>query len=118
MASFAGRNACNLDLYRIIGQNIRELRREIPVTQLILAQHLGVHNDTLSKLERGEIRAEYGFIKAIAELFEVSTDMLSTPNSYKKLCEHDRYHIYDKLNEKFQSKKKPRSYNRAVKNKS
>ena len=117
MTKFAGNRKNNLDLYKIIGKNLRQLRLEIPVTQAGLAKYLCVHNDTISKLELGKIRAEYSFIKDIAELFQITTDELAIENNYKNLCGADRYHVYDRLNVFFECRKRTRSYQMAVKRK-
>jgi DNA-binding XRE family transcriptional regulator len=77
----------NLDTYRVIGENIKELRREVPATQLEFARYIGICNESLSKIEAGKNRTEYALIKSIADIFGITTDDLATKNSYQRIRE-------------------------------
>ena len=59
-----------------IGENIRKLRRENDVTQEMLADHLGVTFQSVSKWERGETYPDITMLPAIASFFSVSCDEL------------------------------------------
>ncbi|MBN3946462.1 MAG: helix-turn-helix transcriptional regulator [Nostoc sp. NMS7] len=77
----------NLNIYRVLGENIKILREESFITQLELADHLGISNDTLSKMERGKQRTEYAIVSAIAEIFGTTPEVLATKNSCHKILE-------------------------------
>lgn len=79
----------NLDIYRTIGENIKNLRREIPMTQIQFAELIGICNESLSKIESGKNRIEYALILVIAGIFEVNTDVLATKDGYRQLREEE-----------------------------
>ncbi|WP_061930188.1 helix-turn-helix domain-containing protein [Aureimonas sp. AU22] len=62
---------------------IAELRKAKGLTQTQLADKLGIHTITLSKLERGKIQLHVGYMGAIADALGVDAlDLLSTrPNT-------------------------------------
>lgn len=59
-----------------ISENIRALRKQHGLMQEQLAEALGVSTAAVSKWERGTATPELGFILQMAELFEVSVDVL------------------------------------------
>lgn len=65
-------NPCfrNLDLYRNMGQKIRDYREDIDWTQIRLAQELGVSHDVVSKIELGKSRPDVMIIFAIASILD------------------------------------------------
>ncbi len=75
----------NLEVYRIIGKNVKEVRKEIPMTQLEFAYYLGICNESLSKIESGKNRTEYALLKAIADIFGTSTDDLAIEDKYLEI---------------------------------
>ncbi|MCC5618176.1 helix-turn-helix domain-containing protein [Nostoc sp. CHAB 5836] len=77
----------NLDTYRVIGENIKMLRSEVPITQLEFARYIGIGNESLSRIEAGKNRSEYALVKAIAEVFGTTSDVLATRDSYRYLRE-------------------------------
>ena len=75
----------SLDTYRIIGENIKQLRLAIPITQMGFANYIGIANDSLCRIEKGEHRIEYALLKAIADIFGTTTDVLAIENSQARL---------------------------------
>lgn len=75
----------SLDTYRIIGENIKQLRLAVPITQMGLANYIGIANDSLCRIEKGEHRIEYALLKAIADIFGTTTDVLAIENSQARL---------------------------------
>jgi transcriptional regulator with XRE-family HTH domain len=75
----------SLEIYRIIGENVKEVRKEIPMSQLEFAQYLGICNESLSRIESGKNRTEYALLKDIANIFGVSTDDLAIKNQYTQI---------------------------------
>ena len=60
-----------------ISENIRTLRKQHGLMQEGLAEALGVSTAAVSKWERGTATPELGFIAQMAEIFEVSIDVLA-----------------------------------------
>lgn len=87
MPQLAGRPLIHsLEVYRIIGCNLKILRQEIPISQAKLAQYLGICHDTVFNIEKGQCRAEYALLREIADLFRLETvDELAIADSAKKL---------------------------------
>lgn len=65
-----------LDLKEIIAKNIIKYRKELGLTQLELAEKLNYSDKTLSKWERAESVPDVATLKQLAELFNVSVDIL------------------------------------------
>ena len=61
---------------QIIAQNITRLRQSAGMTQKELASHLTYSDKAVSKWERGESTPDIGTLVAMAELFDVSLDLL------------------------------------------
>lgn len=60
----------------LLGDKIRELRKNKNMTQEELGVALGVAKNTVSYWERNENKPDYDMIIKIAKLFNVSTDYL------------------------------------------
>lgn len=72
-----------------ISEQIGFLRRQKGITQEVLARHLGVTNQTISKWESGQCCPDIQFLPRLADYFGVSVDELlgHTPNtSLEALC--------------------------------
>lgn len=67
----------------VIGNKIRELRRQKNISQEILAQYLGVSFQAVSKWESGATMPDIGLVPAIASFFGVSIDELFDYNQYE-----------------------------------
>ena len=70
-------------------EQIGFLRRQKGITQEVLARHLGVTNQTISKWESGQCCPDIQFLPQLADYFGVSVDELlgHTPNtSLEALC--------------------------------
>lgn len=59
-----------------IGDRIKLLRKEMELSQVQLAQRLGVDRSTISKYECGERQVPIGSIVPLAKILRVSTDFL------------------------------------------
>lgn len=71
------------DLKEIIAKNIIKYRKELKLTQLELAEKLNYSDKTLSKWERAESMPDITTLKQLADLFNVSVDVLiSDEDSY------------------------------------
>ncbi len=60
----------------VIGKNIRELRRRNRMTQLQLAEQLGITAQAVSKWETGHSAPDISLLPYIAELFGITIDEL------------------------------------------
>ena len=77
----------NLGMYRVIGENIKKMREEIPISQTKFAEYIGISNTCLCRIEAGEYRTEYALVKTIADIFGTTSDVLAIKDSYRKLRE-------------------------------
>ena len=59
-----------------IGQFIKECRNKNNLTQIQLAEKLGISFSAISMYERGERKPDYEILEAIADYFNVSVDYL------------------------------------------
>lgn len=66
----------NRNYSKIIAANIAGLRKKSGMTQADLAEHLGYSDKSISKWERGESLPDVLCLRAIAELFGVTTDYM------------------------------------------
>lgn len=66
----------NPDVKTIISQNIIKYRKQLGMTQLELAEKLNYSDKTLSKWERGESIPDIVTLKQLADIFNVSVDVL------------------------------------------
>lgn len=64
------------ELKMIIAGNIGQLRREVGMTQLELAEYLNYTDKAVSKWERGESTPDVATLKALADRFSVTVDYL------------------------------------------
>ena len=72
----------NNDIKETISQNIIKYRKKLGLTQLELAEKLNYSDKTLSKWERGESIPDIVTLKQLADIFNISVDMLiSNENS-------------------------------------
>ncbi len=66
------------NIYKAIGERVRDLRKQKGWGQEKLGEYLGVEKGTISKYETGETRLSIEAIITLAKLFEVSTNFLLT----------------------------------------
>lgn len=59
---------------RRIGEHIARLRKERGITQVEMAERLGLSQSIVSKYESGELRLHAELIVRLAEVFRTSTD--------------------------------------------
>lgn len=87
MAKIAGQTLNkNLELYRVIGRNIKFLRIELEVSQEAISELICVSKSTLCRIEGGKTRIEHGVMLAIADLLCLpSVECLNIPD-YHKQC--------------------------------
>lgn len=60
------------------GRRIRTLRRELKLTQVAMADHLGVDRSFLSDLENGKKSVSLSYLETIAQGFKLSLSQLLT----------------------------------------
>lgn len=71
---------------KMIGQIIRELRREMDCTQNKLADVLGVTQDSISLWENDKRIPDTQYIVSMAKFFDVTTDyLLGVTDEYKSV---------------------------------
>ena len=69
---------------KTLGMMIASLRKENGMTQLELAEKMGVTDKAVSKWERGEGLPDVAVLKALSELYGVSLDYLVTEHEGEK----------------------------------
>ena len=87
-------------------KRLLELRKQKGLSQLDLAQQIGVHKNVLGKYERDDVKPSIDIASKIADFFEVSldyltgkidaevdTDVLDKVLSIQHLPQKDREHI-------------------------
>ena len=86
-----------------LGDKIKELRKNKNLSQEVLANHLGVSFQAVSKWENGSTMPDITMIPAIASFFHISIDELFDFNLYeieknveKIVAEHSKYLDNDK----------------------
>lgn len=73
-----------MELGKIIGTNIQNLRKERNMTQRDLANLFSYTSNAVSKWERGEALPEIATLKAIADYFGLTVDCLLSEGGYKQ----------------------------------
>ena len=75
----------------LVGQKIRQLRRERRLTQTELAGKIGVHQSDLSRMEKGEYRVGLDTLLKILQEFDLAIgDFFEERNQTGSVL--DRYH--------------------------
>ena len=77
-----------MELGKIVGLNIQNLRKSHNMTQKDLAAMFNYTANAVSKWERGETLPEIATLKAIANKFGVTVDCLLEENGYKQADEY------------------------------
>ncbi len=60
----------------IVGERIKNLRKEGALSQVALAQKIDSNQKQVSKWERGQIEPNIDMLKKLADYFEVTVDYL------------------------------------------
>lgn len=60
----------------IVGERIKNLRKEGSLSQVALAEKIDSNQKQVSKWERGQIEPNIDMLKRLADYFEVSVDYL------------------------------------------
>jgi transcriptional regulator with XRE-family HTH domain len=68
--------AIDMRFYRVMGQRIAEARKALNMTQVQLAETLGIPQQTLAHYEVGRVRAPAALIPVIARVLAVSVESL------------------------------------------
>lgn len=76
---------------RVIGENIKRLRRERRITQEALASHLGLSCQAVSKWERGDSLPDISVIVPMANFFRVTTDEILGMDSARRESTIQKY---------------------------
>ena len=77
----------------LVGRKIRQLRRQRKLTQVELAEKIGIHQSDLSRMEQGEYKVGLDtllkvlatFDLSIGDFFDESSDSVSVVHKYKNL---------------------------------
>ena len=62
--------------YQELGQRIATLRKAQGLTQMQLAEHLGIAQQTMAHYEGGTLRIAVALLKSVAEVLQVSVEEL------------------------------------------
>ncbi|MBL1433855.1 MAG: helix-turn-helix transcriptional regulator [Gammaproteobacteria bacterium] len=62
--------------YRELGQRIANLRKAQSLTQVQLAEHLGIAQQTMAHYEGGTLRIAVALLKSLAQVLQVSVEQL------------------------------------------
>lgn len=84
-----------------MGSRIRELRIKRGINQEILAQAIGITQQTVSKLENQRYNAPLDLIINIARYFEVTVDYLLELTEFKRSWE-EQQNVDEKLDEYYE----------------
>ena len=63
-------------LAKVLGENIANRRRELGLTQMVLAERLDIGQDALSRMEKGMISPKIGRLRDVAAALECSVPSL------------------------------------------
>lgn len=66
---------------QLIGRKIRQLRRQRKLTQVELAEHVGIHQSDLSRMEQGEYKVGLDTLLRILQTFDLSIGEFFEENS-------------------------------------
>ena len=58
-----------------IGKDIKEAREKAELTQVQVAEKIGVHFNYFAKIERGEVSASQKTLRAIGKLLKISISL-------------------------------------------
>lgn len=86
-------------MMKIIGKNIKRMREEMGLNQVIIAQFLNVNQDIISKVEKGEVALSADMLEKLSCLFGVTTEAMKKdnlkPTSYTFNFKHTKLAIED-----------------------
>ena len=85
-----------LDLYKGIGQRIREIRIERKMSQADLATVADISLPHVSEIENGKTRMRLATFARIADALQISSDALLRPaiSEAEELCKNEYYRIF------------------------
>lgn len=63
-------------LSQVVGGNIARRRHELGLTQMVLAERLGIGQDALSRMEKGMISPKIARLRNLADILECSVESL------------------------------------------
>jgi len=93
----------NEDIYKkVIGENIRKIRKRNKLTQDIFAETIGIEPSNLSNIENGKSFPSAMTIIQIQKHFNISAEEIFDTDDFKgvQLIEKEIIHIIEKLDEK------------------
>lgn len=91
----------NLELYRAIAKNVRQLRIELNKTQKELSEIIQISKYAWWLIESGDTRMEHGIVLAIANLLCLpSVECLSEKDFYKTVGDDWREKTIKKIEER------------------
>ena len=74
----------------MLGEKIKKFREEKKMTQIEIAEILGLKPATISKYETGILEPNIESLKKLAELFDVSIDELLKEDNFAVLSFYER----------------------------
>lgn len=63
-------------LAKVIGDNIASRRRDLGLTQMVLAERMGIGQDALSRMEKGSMSPKIARLRELAAILECSVPSL------------------------------------------
>lgn len=94
----------NID-YKLIGQRIKQIRKERNLTQETLAERLDVSIGYISQIERGVTKISLDLLGAVSSILQCDVAELIT-GSATKTTEYLERELYDEINRVELSKRK------------
>jgi transcriptional regulator with XRE-family HTH domain len=87
----------------LVGRKIRQLRRQRKLTQVELAEKIGIHQSDLSRMEQGEYKVGLDtllkilatFDLSIGDFFDEANESVSVVQKYKSLSPSARKEVED-----------------------
>lgn len=80
-----------MDIKKIFGSALAELRTQKGLTQEQLAEYLSLSTHTITRIETGKVFVSSNVISQICKLFEIGPSVLFTPKPHILYEEHINY---------------------------
>lgn len=73
-----------MTIERIIGDNVREFRKRLKLSQEDLAEHAELHRTYIGTIERAEQSITVGSLEKLAKALKMEAHLLLIKDAYKK----------------------------------
>ena len=77
----------------LVGRKIRQLRRQRKLTQVELAERIGIHQSDLSRMEQGEYKVGLDTLLKILQTFDLSIAIFRQPNRTQTVVNKLRFSV-------------------------